>query len=148
MTTARWVTPAPTSTTTAPHPSVQLFSQPRRRRGGPPPAAASVSSPRGPPSAVGALRPTGRRLGCPPHSREVEDDIGAAHAEGGAVVGARGLDGNVVRAEPHARAPALRVADLRHVLAPRPLPHAAVLAVVIDGRRRCHRRGGRRRPLA
>jgi hypothetical protein len=82
---------------------------------------------------------------------EVEDGLGPAHAERGAVVGARGVDGGVVGAEPHAGPPPLGVADLRRELAPGPLPHAAVLAEVVrvQGRRRGLQwqwHGGRRAP--
>jgi hypothetical protein len=62
---------------------------------------------------------------------EVEDGLGSAEPERGAVICPRGLDGGVVGAEPHARALPRRVADLRRVLAPRPLPHAAVPPEVV-----------------
>uniref|UniRef100_A0A8R7Q874 Uncharacterized protein n=1 Tax=Triticum urartu TaxID=4572 RepID=A0A8R7Q874_TRIUA len=62
---------------------------------------------------------------------EVEDGGGALLRECGTVVGARGLLGGVEGAEPDAGAAALRVPDLGRELAPRPLPHAAVLALLL-----------------
>uniref|UniRef100_A0A8R7P4S4 Uncharacterized protein n=1 Tax=Triticum urartu TaxID=4572 RepID=A0A8R7P4S4_TRIUA len=57
---------------------------------------------------------------------EVGPGLGPAQRDGGAVVGERGVDGGVVGAEPHPRL-LPRVADLRRVPAPRPLPHPAVV---------------------
>ncbi|GER47580.1 glutamate receptor ionotropic [Striga asiatica] len=59
---------------------------------------------------------------------EVGLGLGAAEGPGGAVVGHGGLLGGVEGAEPHARL-LPRVADLRRVPAPRPLPNAPVVAL-------------------
>ncbi|PUZ54765.1 hypothetical protein GQ55_5G156900 [Panicum hallii var. hallii] len=58
---------------------------------------------------------------------EVEQRLGAPHAERGAVVRRGGLLGRAECAEPEPRAVPRRVADLRGVLAPRPPPHPAVV---------------------
>jgi len=71
---------------------------------------------------------------------EVEARRVAAEAVGGLVVGERRLLGGVEGAEPEAGAVA-READLRHPLAPVPLPHAAVQLL------RPRRGRGRRRDL-
>ncbi|KAE8805419.1 hypothetical protein D1007_18501 [Hordeum vulgare] len=57
---------------------------------------------------------------------EVGLGLGAAEGSRGAVVGEGGLHGGVEGAQPHARL-LPRVADLRSVPPPRPLPHAPVV---------------------
>jgi hypothetical protein len=59
--------------------------------------------------------------------REVEQRLGAPHAERGAVVRRGGLLGRAEGAEPQPRAVPRRVTDLRGVLPPRPPPHTAVV---------------------
>jgi hypothetical protein len=62
---------------------------------------------------------------------EIEHGRGALHGECGAVVGPGCLLRGVEGTEPDARSAALGVPDLRGELAPRPLPHAAVLAFLL-----------------
>jgi hypothetical protein len=59
--------------------------------------------------------------------RQVEEDVGPVEPARGLVVGERGLLGGGEGAEPEAGA-LVGLSDLGHPLAPRPLPHAAVLA--------------------
>ena len=63
---------------------------------------------------------------------EVEVRAGAVEEERGAVVGARGVLGGGEGAEPLAGA-LPRLPDLRHPLAPAPLPHAAVPELAVLG---------------
>uniref|UniRef100_A0A8R7K4N2 Uncharacterized protein n=1 Tax=Triticum urartu TaxID=4572 RepID=A0A8R7K4N2_TRIUA len=80
-----------------------------------------------------------RVVGAVHDAGEVEARVLAAEPVGGAVVGVRGGLGRVVGAEPDAH-PVLRQPDLRHPLAPLPLPHTAVHLPPRRRRRRVLRR--------
>ena len=55
--------------------------------------------------------------------REVELSLGAAHSEGGPIVGHSGFLRRLVRPQPNPLAVPLGVPNLRRILPPRPPPH-------------------------